>query len=95
MVQLLEAERISLLMTVQECIVFITSFLEPSVGREGEGEGFSGLACAPTDLQASCIVYSDLVAFSMCRCKPKKTHCIDFCFQFRFDFVKPATGGKM
>lgn len=61
-VQLLEAEWLSLLMTVQERIIFMTSFLS-KVWR-GRGEGFSRLlACAPTDLQASCIVYSDLVAF--------------------------------
>lgn len=61
MVQLLEVGWLSLLVTVQECVVFIASFLEQSMGKE-RGE-FSKLACGPTDLQASCVVYSDLVAF--------------------------------
>lgn len=60
-VQLLEAEGLSLLMTVQECVIFITSFLEQSMVREGKG--FSRLSCAPTDLQASCAFRVVLVAF--------------------------------
>lgn len=60
-VQLLEAEGLSLLMTIQECVIFITSFLEQSMVREGKG--FSRLSCAPTDLQASCAFRVVLVAF--------------------------------
>lgn len=64
MEQLLEAEWLSLLGTVHECIVFITSFLERSVGREG---GFLWTGACPTDLQAFCTVCSRLVAFYMQR----------------------------